>query len=154
MTLPFLNLWTPYTVTITGSTTDPTSGAGASLSGYYFQNGSNLYINVQFFQNAAGTNGSGRYIFNIPPGFTINTSVSGVDNYSSMGLNPVWGSGLINNYGTSSGIMNVMPHSSNSLLALITDTTGTGYFGSASSYAFSNTNMAFSFNVTLPLTPP
>lgn len=69
--------WTLFTTTITATTTSPTLGAGSTTQSYYLQVGKILYVKF-IFTNVSitgATSGSGTYLFNIPSGFTINSSI-------------------------------------------------------------------------------
>ena len=68
--------WTSFTTTVTATTTNPTQGTGVTKSSYYIQVGKTLFIQFFYSQTGGGAGGSGDYLFNIPPGFTINTTVS------------------------------------------------------------------------------
>lgn len=82
-------VWTPYpSMTVNGktfaagtmpvtATTNPTKGSGAQFvdAAYYIQIGKLLMINWSFRYSTAGSAGSGTYLFSIPTGFTINTTI-------------------------------------------------------------------------------
>jgi hypothetical protein len=81
--------WTSFTTNILASVTNPTGLTGTATS-YYMQIGKVLFIKYQYRQTAAAaTPGSGFYIFNLPPGFTINTTVAplyvSLTNFCSVG---------------------------------------------------------------------
>ena len=75
--------WTSFTTTITATTTNPTPGTGVTKSSYYLQMGKILFVKFFFNENAGGADGSGVYLFNIPTGFTINTTVAPISNNQS-----------------------------------------------------------------------
>jgi hypothetical protein len=78
-----------YTVSITATTTSPTPGTGFTSVASYFTIGKMLYINYFFQQTVAGTAGTGIYLFNLPPGFTVNATPTplyvSVLNFSNLG---------------------------------------------------------------------
>jgi len=67
--------WTSFTTTITAIATNPTPGTGYTSVSYYMQIGKILHIIYGFSQPVAGSSGAGGYLFNLPSGFTINTTV-------------------------------------------------------------------------------
>lgn len=73
------NVWTSFTTTITGITTNPTlpTAGNFQLSSYYMQVGKLLFVSMNYNQksNAGAANGSGGYKFNLPTGFVVNPLV-------------------------------------------------------------------------------
>lgn len=67
--------WTAFTTIISATTTPPTPGTIAVNTSSYFLMGKMLYLKYYFYQTNNGSGGSGIYLFSIPPGFTINTTV-------------------------------------------------------------------------------
>lgn len=59
---------------ITATTTSPTYGTVAQNVAYWRRVGDSMEIMWDYRQTTAGTAGSGTYLFNLPPGFTIDTS--------------------------------------------------------------------------------
>lgn len=59
---------------ITATTTAPTYGTVAQNVAYWRRVGDSMEIMWDYRQTTAGTAGSGTYLFNLPPGFTIDTS--------------------------------------------------------------------------------
>lgn len=89
------SVWTPFTTSITGSITNPVTPVGATSSSYYIQMGKLLLItySYQAGSGAGANNGNGAYRFNIPPGFTIDTTVcSPVGISAALGYANVFGS--------------------------------------------------------------
>lgn len=70
--------WTSYTPTITGSTTNPTLATTKTLLARYRQIGKSLQIAFTYFaaSSTGAANGSGAYLFSLPSGFTIDTTVA------------------------------------------------------------------------------
>ena len=66
--------WQTYTLNIGGTTTAPTLGSGAVSTAKYRRVGDTEEIMFQLTQLAAGTAGSGRYLFPIAPNTTIDTT--------------------------------------------------------------------------------
>lgn len=59
---------------ITATTTSPTYGTVAQNVAYWRRVGDSMEIIWDYRQTTAGSNGVGKYLFNLPPGFTIDTS--------------------------------------------------------------------------------
>jgi len=87
------SLWQSYTTTIQATTTNPTPGAGFQLNSHYLKQGKTLYIKAFFSQTVAGTTGSGDYFYNLPPGFTADTSVTEIDPGDSVSSTEIYPSG-------------------------------------------------------------
>jgi hypothetical protein len=62
-----------YVPVITGSTTNPTLGTVFTNLAYIWRDGEFLVVAYTYQQTTAGTAGSGRYQFSLPPGLAINT---------------------------------------------------------------------------------
>lgn len=71
---PAMSDWTPYSVVVTGSVTNPTFGTTTVNNAQWRQVGDSMEIEWQFFQSTAGTGGSGDYLVSLPPGYSIDTS--------------------------------------------------------------------------------
>lgn len=89
--------WTSFTTNITAIGTNPNPG-GQNRRSYYLQIGYLLNIRYNFTCNSSGSGGSGAYIFNIPSGFTIDTSV--VPTFAST-ARAALGCGFVINYSSS-----------------------------------------------------
>lgn len=66
--------WVAYTLTIGATTTPPTQGAGATKTSFWRRVGDSIQIRFLYAQTAAGTAGSGAYLFPLPTGLTADTS--------------------------------------------------------------------------------
>lgn len=72
---PAVGDWQQYTVNITATITNPTKGATIFIDrGMWRRVGDSMEIRYDYSQTSAGTSGSGVYLFNIPPGYTIDSS--------------------------------------------------------------------------------
>ena len=89
--------WTPFTTTITATGSNPALGAGGTIVSYYMQIGKILFLNMTLNNPSSGNSGSGTYLFNLPPGFTINNSI--ISYYSSTGILSAIGSLFATNGG-------------------------------------------------------
>lgn len=66
--------WQPYTLAITGVTTNPGLGTVTYNNAQYRRVGDSIQIRYQLLWSTLGTAGSGSYRFSLPPGVTIDTS--------------------------------------------------------------------------------
>jgi hypothetical protein len=71
---PAVGDWVPYTLVIGATTTPPTEGAGATKSAYWRRVGDSMEIRFTYSQTAAGTTGTGSYLFPLPTGYSIDTN--------------------------------------------------------------------------------
>lgn len=81
---------TAFTTTITATTTAPTPGTIATNVSYYLQMGKTLFVTFNYSTTTGGNAGSGTYLFSIPTGFTINTSIVPIN---ASGIDAALGSG-------------------------------------------------------------
>lgn len=83
--------WTSFTTTIT-ATANPTLGAGSTITSYYLQFGKLLYLMMRFnnVSITGATAGTGIYSFNLPSGFSINSSIAKTNPYSVLGSTKAW----------------------------------------------------------------
>jgi hypothetical protein len=77
---------TAETVTIKGTTSDPTTGTIDQNILTWRQNGEKAEIEFSFRQSSAGSNGSGEYYLQLPSGITVDSSryATGVNNNSNI----------------------------------------------------------------------
>jgi len=111
------NTWTSFTTSITGTTTSPTPGGGVTNKSYYLQVGKMLYVSFYYSQATPGSAGSGTYLFNLPSGFSINTSIINAASTSYTGS--VLGTASMNNIGVGSGWGQVLAYNSTQYQILI-----------------------------------
>lgn len=70
----FMSDWQSYTVNITGSTSNPTKGTTTRDTGWWRREGDSIRLRYEYVQTVAGSAGSGRYIFSLPSGLTIDST--------------------------------------------------------------------------------
>jgi hypothetical protein len=75
--IPSLTNWQTYALTIGAVTTAPTKGTIVRDVANWRRVGSNMEILYTYRQSAIGANGSGNYLFSIPAGYTIDTTITG-----------------------------------------------------------------------------
>ena len=111
--------WTSYgPLNIGGSTTAPTKGTVVSDTAYYKVVGRSLFIRYTYGQSGPGAAGSGDYLFPIPAGFTIDTSVLDL---SAAIVPTVLGSGQAHLNGVERNPGNVHAFDANNLMMYIAD---------------------------------
>ena len=139
--------WTAYTCNITGSTTNPTQGTGAVKNAYYLQVGKILFLAFWYTQGASpGTAGSGTYLFSLPTGYIIDSSLFFISNASRTGaaacfLSSDNGGGTIAYTSTTSVSLWISSSSVGPADAVV----GSSYFG------LNNTNLYITFNAAIPI---
>lgn len=149
-----LTTWTDYSLTIDGSTTAPTLGTTTANLASYRVVDKTLFIKYSLRQTAAGTAGSGKYLFPLPAGFTIDTSKVTIDESNDFGTI------LGQFYGKSTGSIQksgvVLAFDSTKLWAIINDagTTGSSIVGSGSGLTLDLSIAVvteMSFDVSIPI---
>jgi len=137
--------WTPYSVTVTGSSSNPTKGTTTIDQGYWRRVGDSMEIRYEYNQTAAGSAGSGSYFFSIPSNCTIDStkvSLSGQNGgRQSVGTGVSYDA---TNLYTSAVIVDDTTH-----LALVNQAGGGSLVGS-SSFSFSNTVSRIGFDAMVP----
>lgn len=143
--------WTSFTTTITAVTTNPTQGAGATKTSYYLQEGKVLRIVFNYKQTAAGTAGSGTYLFSIPAGFTINTTVVSPTLFADSNCRTAIGSGTCHIPGTAIGPANPIVYDATRYAVLASSVPATEIV-SNSFYALSSSTLYYSWELAIPIT--
>ncbi len=94
--------WTPYTMVITGSVSNPTIGTVSVNQAYWRRVGDSMEIFYELEQIGAGSAGSGDYLFSLPPGYTIDSTKVPLNDNSNIGIfyastsgGPANGTGLV-----------------------------------------------------------
>jgi hypothetical protein len=153
--------WTSYNLVIGAVTTAPTLGTVIQNTAYYKQDGKQLTIMYSFSQSTAGSAGSGIYLYPLPSGFIINTTIavplavsSGVAIGTSLGSSTAY-------FGASQkGIGTVFSYDSTRLQITIYNDNGTnplvpmlavGSFVGGGFYNLGNVNVGYSFTATIPI---
>jgi len=153
VTINNLQPWLSYTPILSSTGTAPTAGAGTVMIGYYWQDGKTLNLQLFVNQTVAGTAGTGNYLFSIPVGFSINTSITGVFNAAAPFNLPVIGSASAaignNTNNLSPGVAVV--YSSTQFLLLVQNVNNPLYFAGSNYYSFSNGNLSYSANLSIPI---
>jgi hypothetical protein len=66
--------WKSFTMTVTGSTSNPTKGTVTTDNAQWRRVGDSMEIHWEYQQSGAGADGNGVYLFALPSGFSIDTT--------------------------------------------------------------------------------
>lgn len=142
--------WTQYTNSITGTTSNPTKATSADVDRAYWRGiGDSDEVRYDYFDadGSGAANGSGTYLFSMPPGHVIDLTKV----YSAPGsASGVVGSANFNNGGADVHGVVVVYDSTHLALLLSNDTNAPAYVSSG----FGNiaqTNAAYSFIAIVPI---
>jgi hypothetical protein len=148
--------WTTYTMTITGSGSNPTKGTPSVDIARWRRVGDSAEIQYTYAQAAGGTAGSGAYLFSLPSGLTLDTIKATVTTNASgaAGTNL----GTANAANTTSGAPTqaaspgfVVAYNSTNLAMVVTNSTAiTNSFVGSAHYALSAAAY-LSFNASVPI---
>ena len=150
--------WVNYTLTIGASTTPPTQGAGATKTARWRRVGGNMEVQFTYAQTAAGSAGSGVYLFPLPSGgYTIDTTKVTVSTTGNGASGTVVGTGQAA-FTTTGGAnyasdLDVIPYNTTNFQLIAQ----TGPFGpaqgnvSSSTYQLSNNPTYYSFSASVPI---
>jgi hypothetical protein len=144
-------------ITITADTTSPTKGTTSTDSVIWRRSGRNAILNYQYVQTAAGTAGSGEYIFDFPTNITLDTSIVPVLT-GSLGIGATAGD-QISRIGighaalgsTNRGPTHAFANSANDFKALGSITFTSHEVIDQAFYQLSNTNVGYNFELTIPV---
>lgn len=136
--------WTNYTLTIGATVTPPTPGALVLNEARYRRDGSDALIFYNFAQSGTGLNGSGTYLFPIPAGLTIDSTV----------ITPTT-SDEGSNCGSASGVTGcvgfVKVYNTTNLAIFLLNTSGGTIVSSSGNGRLSVTDMKLSFMARVPI---
>lgn len=149
--------WTDHGAsTIRATTAAPTKGTVVVDKVFSRRVGDSLEVRYVFEQSSAGTAGAGEYIFEVPGGYTIDTTKIGQSSTSTDMRGDIVGVGKVGNSFTGGAstqeIVNVVVADSTGV-SLFTETTGyntLGYVGSGF-FSFTNNPFHYSFTFTVPI---
>lgn len=140
--------WTLYTMTITGSTSNPTKGVASTDKAYWRRVGDSVQIQYTYISTDAtgAAAGSGRYRFSLPPGMSADTTKITAISGSNGGPNV----GSANGNGTTPGSFNGQCVLETTTGIAIFVPTGADHVGSA--YCPLNGAVTkYSFDATVPI---
>lgn len=138
--------WTSYSLVIHGTGSDPTLGTTAINTANWRRNGDSMEISYTVVQTAAGSSGSGDYLYPIPGGYTIDNSKVAIDTGTFNA--PSVGSGQVNVSGAQVTVT-VSAYDTTHLALL--SMTGSPAYTSSTNYSFSNTNVVNTFFAKVPI---
>lgn len=138
-----------YSLTIGGTTSAPTKGTITRDEARYARVGDSLLIHYDFEQSAAGSAGSGTYLFPLPSGLTIDTTKQSVGDSNQSQF-------IVGNAAESDGstryLGNVIAYNASNLaIAVMNEGNSINLIGSGSRN-LGNTNEKYSFQARVPIT--
>jgi len=149
---PSVSDWVPYNLVIGATTTPPIPGTIAVNMASWRRVGDSMEILYTFQQSSVGSDGSGSYLFPLPPGYSIDTSKIEVNNGIFQGVNGsvevVSGGtswvGIVTTYDTQNLALAIYNATINSNLTAV----GSGATGSGLGH---NSNTSYSFHAKVPI---
>jgi hypothetical protein len=140
--------WTAFTMTIDAVTTAPTKGTVTTDKARWRRVGDSMEITYSYAQTTAGSSGSGDYLFQVPSGYTIDTTKLETDNTYTLG---VVGNGHIGLIASDFQGVTVQAYDSTSL-RLVYDGYVAGVSAAGSgSYSIGGANREYSFTAKVPI---
>lgn len=147
--------WSAYTLLITGVTTNPTQGAGATKSARWRRVGGNIEVQFYYGQTSVGTGGSGIYLFSLPVGALIDSSLFTVGTAPIGTLQDIAGLAQVSDttaassttaeqgtaYAYNTGNIYIVRNAAGQLTAV-----------QSASFGLNNTIMYYSFQISVPIT--
>jgi hypothetical protein len=141
--------WRPFTLSVTATSANPTKGTIVRDEARYRRVGDSVEIEWHYRQNAAGANGTGDYLFNLPSGLQIDTSKLSIA-LGSSDASPAVGTGGWNNATDENFQIRLVPHSTTALRAYYQNTSSAPtVIGSGA--GFGSTNWSMSFRARVPI---
>jgi hypothetical protein len=143
---PAVDDWKTFTMSITGSSSNPTKGTVLQDTAYWRRVGDSMQIRYNYEQTGAGAAGSGDYIFNLPAGYSIDSTkiVSSTSTYSQD-----VGSAFAYQNGNITGVGIVKAYNSTGLA--ISVSASTSLIGSGTLSLASGSNTRITFEATVPI---
>lgn len=138
--------WQTYSLSITGTTTNPTKGSILLDTAKWRRVGDSMEIVYSFYQNSAGTAGSGDYLFSIPSGYTIDSTkiVVGADKNTT-------NCGSANGYSAGAYIGFVYPYNITKLgVAVMSEVVALGTLGSTN-LPLTGNPLTINFTAKIPI---
>lgn len=144
--------WQTYSLSITGSVSNPTKGTVAIDQALWRRIGDSIEIIYTFKQTSAGSAGSGNYLFSIPSGMTMDTSKITVGNGDGSVVGPGYFSNASDARNAASWNILVFAFDSSHIgLALPANNTNQFTNIQSGDGDLSNTNLYYFFRATLPI---
>ncbi len=148
--------WAQFTMTVTGTSSNPSKGTIVTDAAYWRRVGSCMEIVYTFEQSSGGTAGSGTYLYSLPSGYSINTSLVKVTT-SAQGLNGTrLGSGCMGNTTSNSSnfyeALDVYAYDSTRLrLTIHNNALNQAFDVSNTTFSYTNTPLYITFRAVVPI---
>jgi hypothetical protein len=145
--------WKPFAMEITANSENPTIGTVVNNQAHYLQIGGLLSVMYNFEKSDGGSDGSGDYIFSLPPGFTVDTDIVPVvptpgftEPYALLGTARAYSDSNLIGYGF------VYPCNDKGLcIRVIEGTTGSYKNVGSVDYSLSKKNVRYAFFAQIPV---
>jgi len=162
MQAPAMDDWKTYTMTITGTTSNPTFGTQTTNVAKYRRVGDTMEITFNYNQTTAGTAGSGAYLFSLPPGFSIDTNkvnlpatlpTASILSYGGSQIGWGWFGNTSTGNVNYSGKISFFPYNSTTIAGNADTNTALQQYPTGSSLAanFSSTNFTIQIKAWVPI---
>lgn len=142
---------------ITGTSSNPSYGSTTHNKAQWRRVGGNMEIRWDYRQTTAGGAGSGAYLFNLPSGYSIDTTKvtattgASTNDAASMSASVV-GSGGVIGVGSTAGTLLPQVYDTRKLkLCIVPDAAQTYAYASSSFAPFSTSSLTFNFNASVPI---
>jgi hypothetical protein len=144
--------WGSYALNITGTTTNPTKGGGTVVDNAQWRRvGDSMEITYNYSHTSGGGAGAGNYLFSIPTGYTIDTTIVNVTTNNGAKGN-VGSASAYSSSGTAGGIGVVQVYNSTNLcLTMYDETNDHIYTVNGGGWGLFNTTCEYSFRCTIPI---
>lgn len=149
--------WQDYTLTVGATTTPPTQGSGATKNARWRRIGDSMEITFNYYQTAAGSTGSGTYLFPIPAGFTIDSTKIALTTAANGNGGTVLGNSIVNDISVGASNFSLQGQVfgySTTQLYIVSSNSAAGQsviMSSSSQVNFGDTICNVSFKVTVPI---
>jgi hypothetical protein len=140
-----------YTVSITGTTSNPAKGTTTIDQGYWSRIGDEMEITYDLKQTGAGTAGSGKYLFSLPAGYTIDSTKVKVDTNDGSNVGGFKFSNSADDANTTSVNGYVYPYDTTHLAAWYQSSSTQQTIVQSGSGDLSNTNLHYKFTARVPI---
>ena len=162
MQAPAMSDWQTYTMTITGTTSNPTFGTQTTNVAKYRRVGDTMEITYDYNQTSAGSAGSGAYLFSLPPGFSIDTNkvnlpatlpTASILSYGGSQIGEGWFANTSSGNVNYSGKISFFPYNSTTIAGNADTNTALQQYPMGSSVAanFSNTVFTIQIKAWVPI---
>lgn len=150
--IPIMSNWTSYTLTIGAVTTAPTPGTTSINQALWRRVGDSMQLQYTFVQTAAGSAGSGIYLFPIPTGRTIDTTKVTVGTNRTVATNVGVGYASSSQHSSDDNSTEVSCYNTTNLaMSVSLGSSGSTVISSSGDFSLSSSAITFTFIATVPI---